>query len=164
MYLKKIICKMSAILSLHKCVDMMSLASLDGHFPWNPFPHHQHSVQRMSQIALFTGPTWVLWAPCWPHAPCYQGCLSYRALFNIKTIFPRYWNSPVKDKTVARPSYLKHGDPILVRHLYIETAPRSSHGVSVMQTFGIFLFCASKDPLFQHKDCLFRHRDYHYKD
>ena len=20
------------------------------------------------------GPTWVLWAPVWPHEPCYQGC------------------------------------------------------------------------------------------
>ena len=34
------------------------------------------------QIARFMGPTWVhlgpvgpRWAPCWPHKPCYQGCL-----------------------------------------------------------------------------------------
>ena len=31
--------------------------------------------------------------------------------FNIKTIFPRYGDSHVKDKTVTKPSYLKHGDP-----------------------------------------------------
>ena len=30
---------------------------------------------------------------------------------NIKTIFPRYGDSHVKDMTVARPSYLSHGDP-----------------------------------------------------
>ena len=30
---------------------------------------------------------------------------------DIKTIFPRYGDSHVKDKTVARPSYLQHGDP-----------------------------------------------------
>ena len=30
---------------------------------------------------------------------------------NIKTVFPRYGDSHVKDKTVARPSYLLHGDP-----------------------------------------------------
>ena len=28
------------------------------------------------------------------------------ARFNIKTVFPRYGDSHVKDKTVARPSYL----------------------------------------------------------
>ena len=30
---------------------------------------------------------------------------------NIKTVFPRYGDSHVKDKTVARPYYLQHGDP-----------------------------------------------------
>ena len=30
---------------------------------------------------------------------------------NIMTVFPRYVDSHVKDKTVARPSYLQHGDP-----------------------------------------------------
>ena len=45
-----------------------------------------------------------------------------------KTAFSRYGDSHVKDKTVARPSDLKHGDPILVRrHLYIETAPWSRY-------------------------------------
>ena len=29
----------------------------------------------------------------------------------MKTIFPKYGYSQVKDKTVARPSYLQHGDP-----------------------------------------------------
>ena len=31
--------------------------------------------------------------------------------FNIKTVFPRYGDSHVKDKTVERPSYLLHEDP-----------------------------------------------------
>ena len=30
---------------------------------------------------------------------------------NTKTVFPRYGDSHVKDKKVARPSYLWHGDP-----------------------------------------------------
>ena len=30
---------------------------------------------------------------------------------SIKTIFPRYGDSHVKDKAVARPSYLQHGNP-----------------------------------------------------
>ena len=44
-------------------------------------------------------------------------CRSLEALqipgprLNIKTIFPRYGDSHVKDKTVVRPSFLKHGDP-----------------------------------------------------
>ena len=28
---------------------------------------------EVSQITRFMGPTWVPWAPCWPHEPCYQG-------------------------------------------------------------------------------------------
>ena len=32
------------------------------------------------------------------------------ARLNIKTIFPRFVDSHVKDKTVVRPSYLKHGN------------------------------------------------------
>ena len=31
--------------------------------------------------------------------------------FNITSIFPKYGDSLVKDQMVARPSYLKHGDP-----------------------------------------------------
>ena len=31
--------------------------------------------------------------------------------FNIKTVFPGYGDSHVKDKTIVRLSYLKHGDP-----------------------------------------------------
>ena len=34
---------------------------------------------------------------------------------NIKTVFPRYGDSHVKDKMVARQSYLKHGDPYTVK-------------------------------------------------
>ena len=30
---------------------------------------------------------------------------------NIKTIFPRYGDFHIKDKTVVRPSYIQHGDP-----------------------------------------------------
>ena len=33
------------------------------------------------------------------------------ALSQYKTVFPRYGDSHVKDKTVARPSYLLHGNP-----------------------------------------------------
>ena len=44
---------------------------------------------------------------------------------NMKTIFPRYGDSHVKDKTVVRPSYLKHGDPYTGKtFLYIEMTPR----------------------------------------
>ena len=35
--------------------------------------------------------------------------------FNIKTVFPRYGDSHVKDKTVVRPSYLWHGDLYTVK-------------------------------------------------
>ena len=34
--------------------------------------------------------------------------------FNIKTIFPMYGDPRVKDKTVARPSYLYYGDPLIL--------------------------------------------------
>ena len=37
---------------------------------------------------------------------------------NIKTVFPRYGNSHVKNKTIARPKMVK-------QHLYIETPPSS---------------------------------------
>ena len=33
----------------------------------------QDPVLNSTQIAKFMGPTWALWAPCWPHEPCYQG-------------------------------------------------------------------------------------------
>ena len=47
---------------------------------------------------------------------------------NIKTVFPRYGDYHVKNKTVVRPSYLNHGDPNTVKtSLYIEMAPRSSY-------------------------------------
>ena len=26
------------------------------------------------------GPTWVLWAPCWPHEPCYLGCVRHHSV------------------------------------------------------------------------------------
>ena len=40
------------------------------------------------------------WFPASP-GPC----------LNIKTVFPRYGDSHVKDETVVRPSYIKRGDP-----------------------------------------------------
>ena len=48
------------------------------------------------------------------HGLCFNIKTSYQYTgpwFNIKTVFPRYGDSHVKDKTVARPSYLQHGDP-----------------------------------------------------
>ena len=36
----------------------------------------------------------------------YRSCLLWTHRLNIKTVFPRYGDSHVKDKTVARPSYL----------------------------------------------------------
>ena len=38
---------------------------------------------------------------------------------NIKTVFPRYGDSHVKDKTVMRPSYLSHGDPYTGKTTYL---------------------------------------------
>ena len=42
--------------------------------------------------------------------PCFLSRASGPRL-NIKTVFPSYGDSHVKDKTVAKPSYLSHGDP-----------------------------------------------------
>ena len=50
--------------------------------------------------------------------------------FNKKTVFPRYADSHVKDKTVARPYYLNIWIPVLVSlrwHFYIETVPLVTH-------------------------------------
>ena len=68
-------------------------------------------------IAFFVVPIVFLPVPI-----CIPGQVS-----NIKNTFTSYEDSHVKDKTVERPSYLQHGDPILVRwHLYNETAPNMS--------------------------------------
>ena len=48
-----------------------------------------------------------LWLPMYW---CYRTMPSGPRL-NIKIVFPRYGDSHVKDKTVARLSYLWHGDP-----------------------------------------------------
>ena len=32
------------------------------------------------------GSTWVLWAPCWPHEPCYQGYVMVCCLFDVKPL------------------------------------------------------------------------------
>ena len=46
-----------------------------------------------------------------------SGCFCRRKIsgsrLNIKTVFPSYGDSHVKDKTVAKLSYLKHGDPYM---------------------------------------------------
>ena len=65
---------------------------------------------------------------------------------NIKTIFPRYGDSHVEDKTALWPSYLQHGNPhtwerwslywdmgipiLLKLHLYIETGSWSPSSIS----------------------------------
>ena len=36
-----------------------------------------------------------------------------------KDFLSQVWNSNVKDKTVARPSYLKHGDPYIGKTTYL---------------------------------------------
>ena len=45
--------------------------------------------------------------------------------FNIKTVFLRYGDSHVKDKAVAKPSYLNLGIPILVISLYWDGSQKS---------------------------------------
>ena len=73
---------------------------------------------------------------------CHIECMSWRSVcngssdgsylesgpcLNIKTVFPSYGDSHVKDNAVmvVRPSYLQHGDTMLVRrHLYVVTPPR----------------------------------------
>ena len=51
---------------------------------------------------------------------------------NIKTVFPMYEDSNVKDKTVARPSYLKHGDPYTgkMTSLYWDGPQSTSHVIT----------------------------------
>ena len=51
---------------------------------------------------------------------------------SIKTAFPRYGDSNVKDKTVARPSYLKHGDPYTgkMTSLYWDGPQSASHVIT----------------------------------
>ena len=67
---------------------------------------------------------------CWAIGSSHTSCLWYwqpsRDLkierpwprLNMKTIFSRYGDFHVKDKTVARPSYFWHGIPILTTSLY----------------------------------------------
>ena len=47
----------------------------------------------------------------WRKSGRQHGELRPGSRLNIKTVFPRYGDSYAKDKTVARPSYLWHGDP-----------------------------------------------------
>ena len=61
----------------------------------------------------------------------YKTC---KALSNIKTVFPRYGDSHVKDKTVVRPSFFNMEIPLLVRHLYIEMAPWSHLSIGSLGT------------------------------
>ena len=64
--------------------------------PWQQGSWDQHGAHL--------GPTGPRWAPCWPHELCYLGRPGPR--LNMKTVYPMYGDSHVKDKTVARPSYL----------------------------------------------------------
>ena len=105
-------------------------------FRWNPMRYHStyrvnaqynngaicnlaaqpdtNSCRLWSISFLFANNNYI-WTPMW---------LSW-ALSQYKTVFPRYGDSHVKDKTVARPSYLNMVIPFRVRrHLYIVTAPR----------------------------------------
>ena len=50
---------------------------------------------------------------CWCrdyHVDMSHICMAPEPCLNIKDVFPSYGDFPVKDKTVARPSYLWHGD------------------------------------------------------
>ena len=75
---------------------------------------------------------------------------------NIKTIFPRYGDFHVKDKTVVGPSYLKHGDPYtgkttslywdgpLVSHTWISNCdPKYSVGCHYFSIYAISASCAN---------------------
>ena len=57
---------------------------------------------------------------------CINVCCETGPRLNLKTVFPRYGYSHVKDKTVARPFVFKMGIIILTRrHFYIEAPPGS---------------------------------------
>ena len=71
-------------------------------FHWGSDSRGQHGAHL--------GPVGPRWAPCWPHEPCYQGCLPYTSYHSLISIM---------------------GFSILVRwHLYIESWPRLRCGVS----------------------------------
>ena len=55
-------------------------------------------------------------------------CKNMYPPLNINTFFPRYGDSHVKDKMVARPSYIFNMEiPIMVRkYLYIEIFPNEN--------------------------------------
>ena len=66
------------------------------------------------------------------------------ARLNIKTIFPRYGDPHVKDKTVVRPSYFQHGDPYTGKttSLYWD----GPQGPSIIRLSGTFLRCHPRIP------------------
>ena len=91
--------------------------------------------------------SWGCWfetlsCPLWRHCNDSHGGCSHSighigwtgSRLSIKIVFPRYGDSHVKDKTVARPFYrcdrliFNMGILILARHLYTETAPRFLEG------------------------------------
>ena len=69
---------------------------------------HEKGWQDFLKFAPLMMPQWGL------HEEYEEGCPDIQPpgpCLNIKTVFSRYGDSHVKDKTVARPSYLWHGDP-----------------------------------------------------
>ena len=103
---------------------------------WSEFYTSSNSEQPIDAIGNRSRPT--TWFRYWlgtvrhqaitskPYLLCHHwGTVSFSwARLNIKTFFPRYGDSHVKDKTVMRRLIFNMGIPILVRrHLYIETAP-----------------------------------------
>ena len=87
------------------------------------------------------------WESARLHSPLCNAWRGPGPRLNIKNIFSGYGDSHVNDKTVARPSYLNMGIPILVRlHLYSETAPRYSFNQRLMSPWSEFckaMFCFS---------------------
>ena len=99
-----------------------------------PKRRHQSLFRRLEMVGrkLFslqiTNPFGVICSICREPRTRWGFCrVSFRSgsRLNIKTVFPRYGDSHVKDKTVARPSYLWHGHPYTGKttYFYIETAP-----------------------------------------
>ena len=63
------------------------------------------------------GPIWVLLAPCWPHEPCYQGCIMphHHATF-IKQKFCRHLTKTVALKIACLPTQQLKKIQIQCRH------------------------------------------------
>ena len=68
------------------------------HIITDPLLYEQQGKPATPMTSCHHPPLWLLLQPSGPH-------------LNIKTSFPRYEDSNVKDKTVVRQSYIHHGDP-----------------------------------------------------